>query len=107
MGVLVERSGGDRWRVRISGDGPPTHHEVTVPKAFPATVGCAEADPTWLVRASVEFLLEREPPTAILRAFGLDQIERYFPDYPAEIRARCAGAPEQSEGSSTTERGGR
>jgi hypothetical protein len=38
-----------------------------------------------LVTRSFEFLLEREPPTSILRRFGLADIERYFPDYPTTI----------------------
>jgi len=38
-----------------------------------------------LVTRSFEFLLEREPPSSILRTFALTNIERYFPDYPATI----------------------
>jgi hypothetical protein len=40
-----------------------------------------------LVKRSVRFLLEREPPQSILRRFGLADIERYFPDYTLAIRA--------------------
>ncbi len=65
-----------------------TSHEVSVPAGFPASLGCGHAAPGELVRASFEFLLEREPATAILRVFGLDVISQYFPGYPAEIRAR-------------------
>jgi hypothetical protein len=39
-----------------------------------------------LVTRSFEFLLEREPPTSILRTFALPDIERYFPDYPTAIK---------------------
>jgi hypothetical protein len=39
-----------------------------------------------LVTRSFEFLLEREPPTSILRTFALPDIERYFPDFPTKIR---------------------
>jgi hypothetical protein len=39
-----------------------------------------------LVTRSFEFLLEREPPTSILRTFALPDIERYFPDFPTRIR---------------------
>ena len=38
-----------------------------------------------LVTRSFDFLLEREPPTSILRNFALPDIERYFPDYPTKI----------------------
>jgi hypothetical protein len=38
-----------------------------------------------LVKRSFDFLLERESPHSILRRFGLDDIERYFPEYPRVI----------------------
>lgn len=43
-----------------------------------------------LVRASFDFLLEREPVTSILRAFEITVIERYFPEWPEEMRRRLA-----------------
>jgi hypothetical protein len=65
-----------------------TSHQVSVPAGFPASLGCGHADPVGLVRASFEFLLEREPATSILHEFSLDVISWYFPGYPAEICAR-------------------
>jgi hypothetical protein len=65
-----------------------TSHDVSVPAGFPASLGCGNVTPEELVRASFEFLLEREPATSILRKFSLDVISQYFPGYPAEIRAR-------------------
>jgi hypothetical protein len=65
-----------------------TSHQVSVPARFPASLGCGHVEPGELVRASFEFLLEREPATSILHEFSLDVISRYFPGYPAEIRAR-------------------
>jgi hypothetical protein len=59
-----------------------------VPAGFPASLRCGHVAPGELVRASFEFLLEREPATSILREFSLDVISQYFPGYPAEIRAR-------------------
>ena len=35
-------------------------------------------------------LLEREPKESILARFDLPVIERYFPEYPHEIRRRLA-----------------
>lgn len=40
-----------------------------------------------LVERSFTFLLEREPPSSILREFQLTDIERYFPEYPRVITA--------------------
>jgi hypothetical protein len=69
-----------------------TSHDVSVPAGFPANLGCDQVAHEELVRASFEFLLEREPATSILRNFSLDVISEYFPGYPAEIRARLGGS---------------
>ena len=63
-----------------------------MPAGFPASLGCDRVASEELVRASFEFLLEREPASSILREFSLDVISRYFPGYPAEISARLGGA---------------
>jgi hypothetical protein len=47
----------------------------------------------WLIIQSFKFLLEREPNTAILREFNLEDINRYFPDYESEITARLGRPP--------------
>jgi hypothetical protein len=65
-----------------------TSHQVSVPAGFPARLGCGHVEPGELIRASFEFLLEREPATSILREFSLDVISQYFSSYPEEIRAR-------------------
>jgi hypothetical protein len=69
-----------------------TSHGVSVPAGLPASLGCGHVPPEELVRASFEFLLERDPATSILREFSLDVISRYFPGYPAEISARLGGS---------------
>lgn len=69
-----------------------TSHEVSVPAGVLASLGCGHVAPAELVRASFEFLLEREPATSILRKFSVDVISQYFPGYPAEIRARLGGS---------------
>ena len=65
-----------------------TSHDVSVPAGFAASLGCGHVAPEELVRTSFEFLLEHEPASSILRTFSLDIISQYFPDYPAQIRAR-------------------
>ena len=40
------------------------------------------------MRVSFEFLLEREPTSAILPEFSLDVIGRYFPEYEDELPRR-------------------
>ncbi|MGH2711866.1 MAG: hypothetical protein ACRDH9_11770 [Actinomycetota bacterium] len=49
-----------------------------------------EIEPEEVVRASFEFLLEREPATSILPEFSLDQIGRYFPEYFLELPGRLS-----------------
>ncbi len=74
------------------GSGPgSTTHTVRVPTGVPDTLGCAQVPVIELVRGSLAFLLEREPPTSILRNFSLEQIGDYFPDYPETIRRALAG----------------
>jgi hypothetical protein len=61
-------------------------HAVRVPSADLARLAPGTASPEDLVERSFAFLLEREPPSSILRAFDLGVISRYFPEYEAEIR---------------------
>jgi len=68
-----------------SDDGRRSAHRVRVPPSMLRDLGLAEAQEPVLVRASLAYLLEREPPSAILPEFGLDEIARYFPNYPDEI----------------------
>jgi hypothetical protein len=67
-----------------------TRHVVTVPAGLPAALGAPQAGAAELVQRSFEFLLEREPPSSILRSFSLDVIERYFPEYREEMARRLA-----------------
>ena len=77
-----------RFGVQVS-DGPTTtSHVVRADEASLERLGLAGSDPELVVRESVLFLLEREPPTSILSDFSLDDIARYFPEYADEIGAR-------------------
>ena len=66
-------------------DGRQTSHRVWVPPAILTELGLSEAQEPRLVRASMAYLLEREPPSSILPQFGLDEIARFFPNFPTEI----------------------
>ncbi len=78
------------FAVRVTDGATTTDHRVEVPEALLDQMGLGEADGERMVRASFEFLLEREPATSILRRFSLDVIDRYFPEYPQEIRVRLS-----------------
>ena len=74
----------------IRDGGAASEHEVRVTQADLARLAPGAVDPRDLVERSFAFLLEREPPSSILRRFDLPVIGRYFPDYEASIR-RSAG----------------
>jgi hypothetical protein len=64
----------------------PSNHQVTVKPDYAQQITQGLVSNSELVRASFEFLLEREPNTSILRSFDLSVIERYFPEYSREIK---------------------
>lgn len=84
---MQEESGG-AFVVTLRSPAGTTHHAVVVPPGYPERVGWDGVPLSELVRASFEFLLEREPGTSILPRFSLGEIERHFPEYPLEIRRR-------------------
>jgi hypothetical protein len=88
--TVVEQEPGT-YRVAVSDGSVATTHTVRVPTGLPATLGCGGIPVVELVRRSFKFLLEREPPRSILRAFSLDEIGHYFPEYPDAIRRTLAG----------------
>ena len=67
-----------------------TGHTIRVPQGFLDDLFPAGVDQEQLVRQTIEFLLEREPSTSILREFSLDDVQKYFPEYPEEIQRRLA-----------------
>ncbi|MFW6198273.1 MAG: hypothetical protein ACOC5E_00470 [Acidobacteriota bacterium] len=68
-----------------------TTHRVTVDPEVHQRLTDGQVTPRTLVERSFEFLLEREPNTAILPSFDLPVIGRYFPEYESEIRQRTSG----------------
>ena len=82
--------GGWRCTVRLGADPEATEHSVEVDRATLDDLAPG-ASPEDLVRASFEFLLEREPRESIMRSFDLPIIGRFFADYPDEIHRRLRG----------------
>ena len=87
--VRCHGSRGDGWTCSVA----TREHGIDV-SSHRVRVGAEDLDrlapgaegPTGLVKASFDFLLERESPSMILRSFDLTEIGRYFPDYEAVIR---------------------
>ncbi len=87
--VTVTPSGSEFHVVVDDGSGS-TEHTVRVPDAYVEGIALTDVDRVALIEASFAFLLEREPKESIMRTFDLPVIERYFPEYPDEIRGRLA-----------------
>lgn len=86
-----ESEDGYRFRVEIQEAGNSSHHRVSLTKSdYRRLIGKSGASARALMKASFEFLLEREPKEAILNSFDLTVIGRYFPEYETEIRKRLA-----------------
>ena len=67
-----------------------SHHswQVRVPAELAARLG---ADPAAVARATIAFLLDREPPGSIMASFDCTVVPRYFPDYEAELPGYLEG----------------
>lgn len=92
MVVVRADAKGDHWLCEVTVDhaGSRTRHAVTVARADLErwAGGTERSDVEGLVARSFDFLLEREPPTAILASFDLSVIRRYFPEYDRAFRRR-------------------
>ena len=86
--IRVAPRGGDRYLVTVKEGASESTHEVTATPEDVARYAGAGASAEKLLRASFEFLLEREPKESILSRFELPVIERYFPEYVRRIRER-------------------
>jgi hypothetical protein len=67
-----------------------TGHKVRLPPAFLDDLLLTHVDEVKIVRETFDFLLEREPATSILAEFSLDDVSRYFPEFPQELQRRLA-----------------
>lgn len=64
-----------------------THHRVTVSNDYYEMLTGGDISPEDLLKKSFEFLLQREPNTAILEEFDLQLINHYFPEFEQEIKS--------------------
>jgi hypothetical protein len=84
--IEVKHLAGDEWLVSVQGS-MKTRHRVRVTKGDLARLSEGR-HPEELLRASFQFLLERESNTSILASFDLPLIGDYFPEYEQDVRAR-------------------
>ena len=67
-----------------------TGHKVRLPQTFLDDLLLADVDEEQIVRETIDFLLEREPSTSILPEFSLEDVSRYFPEFPEELQRRLS-----------------
>jgi hypothetical protein len=70
------------FRVRVQAAGAEHAYSVSVPGGLAARLG---AEPAEVARATLAFLLDREPPSSILASFDCSVVPRYFPDYESAL----------------------
>jgi hypothetical protein len=93
MAEIVTQAVEERlYDAEVTVDGAHYAYRVSVPDGLVEQVG---ADPAAIVRATIAFLLDREPPTSIMQRFDCSVVARYFPEYQAEL-------PRYLEGPGTT-----
>lgn len=88
--ITITPAGTRKFVVDIRERGLETSHVVTAPERIDGGPEIGEGDLERAVRASVHFLLEREPASSILQRFSLSDIASYFPEYPQELARRLA-----------------
>ena len=77
----------DTYAVVVESD-TETEHRVTMSQAYYRELCGATVTHEFVIMSAFRFLLEREPNTAILAAFDLKDINRYFPEFEDEIKSR-------------------
>jgi hypothetical protein len=77
-----------RFGVEVTEGDVTTNHKVAVSDQFVDDLGVTDLDPVVIVHEAFAFLLDREPASAILRDFPIEQIASYFPDFYDELRVR-------------------
>jgi hypothetical protein len=87
-GISVVELGPGRFGVQVREGTVTTNHEVAVSDRFVDDLGLSAFARGDIVHEAMAFLLEREPATAILGEFPLEQIAVFFPDFFDELRAR-------------------
>lgn len=86
--ISVERRSVEKFLVTVSDSAGTTTHGVTVTPVDLQKYAGEHADAEDLLVKSFEFLLDHEPHQFIQEHFELSEIERFFPEYPMDIRHR-------------------
>lgn len=85
--IEVTQTGSDdpmTFAVTVNEEGGETRHAVTLARADYQRLS-AGAAPDRVIDAAFRFLLDREPKEAILAAFDITVIARYFPEFERQL----------------------
>jgi hypothetical protein len=77
-----------RFGVAVTEGEVTTTHKVAVHPDLLDDLGLSDVDPADIVRETFEYLLDREPASAIQGDFPLEQIAEHHPDFYDELAAR-------------------
>jgi len=79
-----------KFRVVVREGGTESRHDVTLSRADHVRLTHGRYSPGQCIDAAFRFLLEREPKEAILGAFDVGVISRYFPEFERELAGYLA-----------------
>jgi hypothetical protein len=85
--IVVTASGSDTYAVKVEAQ-TVTNHRVTASPGYLNELGVGALPASRVIDEAFRFLMERESNTSILARFDLREIERYFPEFSAEIAQR-------------------
>lgn len=85
--ITVKLIKGSNFEVTVE-TSSTTKHEVHVSEDFYSLLTGGKVSYENLIKASFEFLLERESNNSILAQFNLMVISSYFPEYEKEVMKR-------------------
>ena len=88
MELLINQLSNDKFEVIIYGD-KQTKHLVSLSDKLYFSLTSKKISKKELLKYSFQFLLEREPNTAILSSFELTEISKYFPEYLKKVKDYC------------------
>lgn len=78
----------NEFGVEVEEGNQVTGHRVRLPEAFLDDLLLGGVDRERVVRETFGFLLEREPAASIMAEFSLDDVSRFFPEFPQELQRR-------------------
>ena len=85
MAISIVKKSDTMFEVTVEERTTTIHHVTVSPDYYQKLTG-GKVPVERLVERSFDFLLEREPNSAILRTFDLPLIQGYYPEYERTIR---------------------